>query len=121
MKPANAIDCYLYLMRESAAWWTARATAEARHFMRTGEHQRIGEWVGEKDDGAVTRRRLARYQEWLAAARVAGRYRGGTRLMRVLPDGSRVAWGPPASLEQQGVAGRVARVLASGWRRLAGT
>lgn len=120
MSSAGAIDRYLHVVRASAAWWTARAAAEARHFMQTGEHQRLADWVAEKDDAAVTRHRLARYQEWLVAARRAGRYHGGTRLKRVLPDGAGEPWGPPAPLEGAADPGRFTRALVALWRRVAG-
>jgi hypothetical protein len=120
MTPASAINRYLSVMRASAAWWTARAAAEARHFLETGEHQRLGEWVAEKDDADVTRRRLARYQAWLVAARRAGRYQGGTKLKRVLPDGTGVPWGSPALPEPRPTSGRLARSLAAFWRHLSG-
>ena len=120
MASAAAIDRYLHVVRASAAWWTARAAAEARHFLQTGEHQRLADWVAEKDDAAVTRHRLARYQEWLVAARRAGRYDGGTRLKRILPDGSSEPWGPPALPAAGAAPRRFSHALAALWRRLSG-
>lgn len=118
MKSAGAVDRYLNVVRASAAWWTARAAAEARHFMQTGEHQRLADWVTEKDDAAVTRHRLARYQEWLVTARRAGRYQGGTRLKRILPDGASEPWGPPAPSDGEADPGRLGRALLAAWRRV---
>jgi hypothetical protein len=91
-KSRDPLDRYLRAMREAAALWAYRAAYEARYFARTGRHQEVYAFWSEKDDARATRRRLLEYREWLAAAKRAGRYTGGTALRRVLPDGSTEPW-----------------------------
>jgi hypothetical protein len=98
MKLRDPINRYLRATRLNARALTMRAAQEAAHFLATGQHQEIRGFFYEKDDERETRNRLTQYQQWLMAARRAGRYRGGTELRRVLASGrTEPLWCEPRS------------------------
>ena len=83
-------------MRAYAAAKDRLAVEEARLFLRTGQHQRaVSFFQVLEDDNRVTARRLLAYQGHLQSAKRASRYDGGTKLRRVLPDGTTEPWVPP--------------------------
>ncbi len=94
-KAARPIDRYLRNMRAYAAATDRLAVEEARLFLQTGQHQRpVSFFQVLEDDNRVTARRLLAYQGYLQSAKRAGRYDGGTRLRRVLSDGTTEPWAP---------------------------
>ena len=101
------IGRYLEDMRRYALLATLRAEEEAHLFARTGQHQEIDAFFHVRNDERTTSLRLAQYEGQLRAARLAGRYKGGTVLRRVLPGGTECGGGR---------AGRVVR-CAGGSRR----
>ncbi len=116
MKSADAIDRYIAKTRMYARAAARLAAQEAQFYGDTGEYQRVTAFFHERDDAARTARRLLGYQAYLWEARQAGRYHGGTRLRRVLPDGTTEPWESP---EATSTAGR-ARLVRRLWLQLGG-
>ena len=94
MKDTDAIDRYIARMRTYARAATRLAAREAEFFRQTREHQPVTAFFHERHDAVRTARRLLAYQGYLWEARRVGRYHGGTRLRRVLPDGGTEPWAP---------------------------
>ena len=93
-EPNEPIGRYLDYMRVYAAALTRKAEREARLHEATGAHQELDALFHVRDDTQDTDIRLEHYAQRLRAARREGRYTGGTRLMRILPDGTTEPWTP---------------------------
>ncbi len=90
----DAIGRYLDYMRVYAEALTRKSEREARQNEATGDHQELDALYHVRDDTEDTQIRLEQYAQRLRAARRAGRYSGGTVLLRVQPDGSTRPWSP---------------------------
>ena len=112
----HAIDRYIARSRAYARASTRHAAQEAAYFAQTGDYQRLVAFFHLWDDATTTSHRLRRYQSYLAEARQAGRYDGGTTLRRLLPDGTTEPWEAPETAVSEPAARLVRRL----WLRLGG-
>jgi hypothetical protein len=83
----DSIDRHIEYRRIYVDALTRRAEREARRNAETGDHQELDALFHVRDDAQDTETRLEQYEQRLRAAKHAGRYAGGTRLLRIVPDG----------------------------------